>query len=151
MSRRRPVAVIDVDGVLVLDHPEVPVTRHVVSAYGRWAREVLVPVGAPGVLRELGERFELVWAGAWSHMAHHALCDVLDLPPDPFPFLPVQFHKLPAIRRYAAGRPWLLIDDGIHDLGHVPEPDDGLLVPVDSHRGIVDVRAADLARRLARE
>jgi hypothetical protein len=148
-DRDRPVAVIDVDGVLVLERPVVPVGRHVVSAYGRWSREVLVPTAAPARLRELTEHFELVWAGAWSHMAHSALRDVLQLPPDPFPFLPVQFHKLPAIRRHAAGRRWLLIDDGIHDLGQVPDPDDGLLVPVDSTRGIVDVRPADLLRQLA--
>jgi hypothetical protein len=145
----RPLAIIDVDGVLVLERPVVPVTRHEVSAYGRWVREVLVPVDAPTRLRELAEHFELVWAGAWSHMAHSALREVLDLPPEPFPFLPVQFHKLPGIRSHAAGRPWLLIDDSIHDLGHVPDPDDGLLVPVDSSRGIVDVRFADLQRRLA--
>jgi hypothetical protein len=40
----------------------------------------------------------------------------------------VQFHKLAAIRAYVAGRPWAWIDDGIDDLGLVPDPPDGLAI-----------------------
>jgi hypothetical protein len=64
---------------------------------------------------------------------------VLDLPVRPWPFLPVQFHKLAAIRAFAAGRPWVWIDDSIHDLGTLDDPPDGILVPVDASRAIMSV------------
>ncbi|MGW0084719.1 hypothetical protein [Streptomyces sp. NPDC003393] len=151
---RRPLAVVDVDGVLALDHPSVPVTETVVHAYGnRWARRVSVPVGADVRLRELAGRFDIVWAGAWSHNAHPALRPILGLPERPWPFLPVQFHKLRAIRAFAAGRPWVWIDDSIHDLGPVDDPPDGVLVPVDGSLGIVAVDPealrVELDRRVA--
>jgi hypothetical protein len=147
MSSDRPLAVIDVDGVLVLENPGVQVAEHVVGVYGKWARTVRIPVGAAEILHELSGYFDVVWASAWSHNAHAALRTVLDLPETPWPFLPVQFHKLSAIREYAAGRPWVWIDDSIHDLGEVPELSDGILVPVDSSRGIVDIDPAILKQR----
>jgi len=143
--------VVEVDGVLVLDHPTVPVTETVVHCYGnRWARRVSVPVGADSTLRRLAERFDVVWAGAWSHNAHPALREVLDLPETPWPFLPVQFHKLRSIREFAAGRPWIWIDDGIHDLGRLDDPPDGILVEVDAGSGIVSVDPHDLYARSER-
>ncbi len=141
---------LDVDGVVVLEHPEVPVTRKTVSAFGKWRREVLIPDGAPATLRRLAELFDCVWVGAWSHNAHPALRSALHLPAAPWPWIPVQFHKPAAIRAYAGGRPWALIDDGIDDLGPVPDPPDGLLVRVDPHRGLADVDPEALAARLAR-
>jgi hypothetical protein len=78
-------------------------------------------VGADVALRRLAERFDIVWASAWSHNAHPALRQVLDLPESPWPFLPVQFHKLDSIRAFAAGRPWAWIDDSIHDLGRLED------------------------------
>jgi hypothetical protein len=148
---QRPIAVIEVDGVLVLDHPAVPVTETVVHAYGnRWARRVNVPVGADSALRRLSELFEIVWASAWSHNAHPALRQVLDLPEIPWPFLPVQFRKLPSIRAFAAGRPWIWIDDSIHDLGQQEDPPDGILVSVDASSGIISVDPDALHAQLQR-
>jgi hypothetical protein len=124
-GQARPVCALDVDGVVVLEHPEVPVTRTTVSAFGKWRREVLIPDGAPATLRRLAELFDCVWVGAWSHNAHPALRSALHLPAAPWPWIPVQFYKPAAIRAYAGGRPWALIDDGIDDLGPVPTPPTG--------------------------
>jgi hypothetical protein len=146
---QRPIAVVEVDGVVVLDHPTVPVTETVVHAYGnKWARRVNVPVGADIALRRLADQFDIVWASAWSHNAHPALRKVLDLPENPWPFLPVQFHKLDSIRAFAAGRPWIWIDDSIHDLGRLDDPPDGILVPVDAGKGIVSVDPQALRTQL---
>ena len=90
------------------------------------------------------------WAGAWSHNAHLALREVLGLPEQPWPFLPVQFRKLPAIRAFAAGRAWVLIDDSIHDFGLVADQPDGLLVPVDPGRGITAIDPDALRAQLGR-
>jgi hypothetical protein len=147
----RPVAALEVDGVLVLEDPVVPVTEVTVHAYGnRWARRVRVPTAAPGIVARLAERFDIVWASAWSHNAHPALREVLGLPEQPWPFLPVQFRKLPAIRAYAAGRAWVLIDDSIHDFGLVEDQPDGLLVPVDPGRGITAIDPDTLRAELDR-
>jgi hypothetical protein len=104
----RPVAALEIDGVLVLEDPVVPVTQVTVHACVR--------------------------------------------PEQPWPFLPVQFRKLPAIRTYAAGRAWVLIDDSIHDFGLVGDQPDGLLVPVDPGRGITaidpDMLRAELDRHV---
>ena len=137
--RSRPVAALDVDGVVVLAHPVVPVVRHSVSAYGRWRREVLVPEVAPAKLARLAELLDCVWVSAWSHNAHPALREALDLPEEAWPWLGAQFGKLPAIRAYAAGRPWAWIDDGIDDLAVQPDPPDGLLVRVRPGYGLADV------------
>lgn len=64
--------------------------------------------------------------------------------------MPVQFHKLPSIRAFAAGRPWVWVDDGIHDLGRLDDPPDGILVPVDASRGIMSVDPEALCARLER-
>lgn len=135
----KPFCFLDVDGVVVLEHPEVPVTAQSVSAFGRWRRDVLVPAAAPAILHRLGQRFDCVWIGAWSYNAHPALRGVLDLPATPWPWIGVQFHKLEAIRAHADGRPWVWIDDDIDDLGAQPDPPDGVLVRVDPRRGIADV------------
>jgi len=147
----RPIAVLEVDGVLVLEDPVVPVTRVTVHAYGnKWARPVQVPTAAPVLVARLAERFDIVWGSAWSHNAHPALREVLGLPEQPWPFLPVQFRKIPAIRAYAGGRPWVLIDDSIHDFGPVAVQPDGLLVPVDPGRGITAIDPDALRAELDR-
>jgi hypothetical protein len=152
VTAERPLAVIEVDGVLVLDDPVVPFTHTVVHAAGnKWARPVNIPVGADRVVAGLATRFDIVWASAWSHNAHFALREILRLPESPWPFLPVQFNKLPAIRAHANGRPWVWIDDSVHDLGPVDEPGDGLLVRVDPQQGITAVDPVRLYDQLTRK
>lgn len=150
-SRTRSIAVLEVDGVLVLENPVVPVVQATVhSAGNKWTRTVQVPAAAPALVARLAEHFDIVWASAWSHNAHQALREVLNLPAEPWPFLPVQFRKLPAIRAYASGRPWVLIDDGIHDFGVTVSQPDGLIAAVDPGRGITAVVPEALHAELAR-
>ena len=144
----KPICALDVDGVVALENPDVPITRRTVSALGRWRRELLVPDGAAQTVRRLGELFDCVWIGAWTYNAHPALRLALGLPEVSWPFIPVQFHKVEAIRGYADGRPWLLIDDGIDDLGVVADPADGLLVRTDPRRGLAGVDPDVLAARI---
>lgn len=144
-SGERPILVLGISDVVVLEsEPRVPVTTHVVSAWGKWVREVRIPDAAPERIRELAEHFDLVWASEWGHNAHTAFRPVLGLPEEPWPFLPVQFDKLAAIRAYAGGMPWVWIDDPVVDL-HVAQadagdaPSDGVIVRVDPHEGLAGV------------
>lgn len=147
----RPLLVLGISDVVVLEgEAEVPVGRHLVSAWGKWVREVEIPVVAPERIRELGRRFEIVWASEWGHNAHTAFREALGLPEQPWPFLPVQFDKLATIRRYAAGLPWAWVDGPVVDLhGEVPRVDDGVIVRVDPRRGIEGVDASALAQAVA--
>jgi len=142
----RPLLVLGISDVLVLEgEAEVPVTVHSVSAWGRWVREVAIPDAAAPGIRRLSERYEIVWASEWGHNAHTAFASVLDLPEEPWPFLPVQFDKLGAIRAYAGGLPWAWVDGPVVDL-HDPGPvEDGVIVRVDPAHGIagLDVDALD--------
>jgi hypothetical protein len=146
-SGERPIAVLGISDVVVLESdPLVPVTTHTVSAWGKWVREVRIPDAAPERIRQLAEHFDLVWASEWGHNAHTAFRPALGLPEEPWPFLPVQFDKLAAIRAYAGGMPWVWIDDPVVDLhGARPEPADGVIVRVDPHVGIAGVDVAALA------
>lgn len=146
MNGRRPLCVLDIEDVVVLEAPVMPVVRHTVTAYGRWRRDVLVPEVAPRKIRELAEVFDCLWMSGWAHTAHPALRAALDLPAEPWPWRAVQFRKLPAIRELSDGRRWVWIDDAIDDFGPQPDVPDGVLVRVDSRRGIADVDPAALAR-----
>lgn len=148
---QRPLAVLGISDVIVLEsEPAVPVTMHRVSAWGRWVREVAIPDAAPGVIRELAQHVDLVWASEWGHNAHTAFRPALGLPEQPWPFLPVQFDKLAAIRSYAAGTPWVWIDGEVVDLEDVAEVTDGVVVRVDPHKGIAGIDVAALVTTLER-
>jgi hypothetical protein len=157
-SGERPIAVLGISDVVVLEsEPKIPVTTHLVSAWGRWVREVQIPDVAAERIRQLTEHFDLVWASEWGHNAHTAFRPALGLPEEPWPFLPVQFDKLAAIRAYAGGMPWVWIDDPVVDLheaqpgaeagaeaGGAGAPADGIIVRVDPHEGIAGVDVAAL-------
>ena len=139
-TAQRPVLALDIDGVLALDNPQVPVVRRTVKRIRKWRRDLLIPVDAPRILRRLAEDFDCVWASAWAHTAHPALRDALSLPQPPWPWIGVQFNKASAVRDFAAGRPWVLIDDGTDVLGGHPLPDPaGLTVHVRPDLGIAEV------------
>ena len=158
----RPLVVLGISDVVVLEgETDVPVTMHSVSAWGRWVREVAIPDAAPAGIHRLAERYEIVWASEWGHNAHTAFAGVLDLPDEPWAFLPVQFDKLPAIRAYAGRLPWAWIDGPVVDLHEPADVTDGVIVRVDPARGIagldfdaLDFEMAELVARsggLARE
>ncbi|GGH33305.1 hypothetical protein [Microbacterium album] len=142
----RPLAILGISDVVVLEgEPDVPVTRHEVSAWGRWVRDVQIPDGAADGIRRLAARYEIVWASEWGHNAHTAFAAALGLPDDPWPFLPVQFDKLETIRAYAGELPWVWIDGPVVDLHEPDAVEDGVLVRVDPRRGLagVDLGAVD--------
>ena len=132
----RPLVTVDVDGVIAVDPPAcVPATAHEVSAWGRWRREILVPDAAASVLERLAHHCEVAWVSAWSYTAHEALRDVLELPPTPWAFLPVQFDAVAVVREYAAGRPWAWIAEaGLATASQAG--DGGVIAAVDPHGGL---------------
>lgn len=137
------------DVVVIEGEAAVPVSMHHLSAWGRWVRDVAIPDAAAQRLRELARHFDIVWASEWGHNAHTAFREPLDLPEEPWPFLPVQFDKLAHIRRYAAGLPWVWVDDPLVDLsGEPPECDDGIVVRVDPTVGILSLDVDDLVTRV---
>ncbi len=142
----RPVLVMGISDVVVIEgEPAVPVSLHHLSAWGRWVRDVAIPDAAARRLHELAEHFDIVWASEWGHNAHTAFREPLDLPEEPWPFLPVQFDKLAHIRRYAGGLPWVWVDDPLVDLsGKPPVCDDGIVVRVDPAAGILSLDVDDL-------
>lgn len=146
----RPLLVLGISGVVVLEgEATVPVSTHHLSAWGRWVRDVSIPDAAAVRLAELAERFEIVWASEWGHNAHTAFRQALDLPQEPWAFLPVQFDKLRMIREYAGALPWAWVDDPIVDLrGEPPVCEDGVIVRVDPAVGILGVDPQELRARV---
>lgn len=131
---------LGVAGVVYLDErPDVPVVAAEVSAWGRWSRELAIPVAAPAAVAALSAAADIVWISEWGHNAHTAFAAHLGLPAGPWPSLPVQFGKLAAIREYAGSLPWAWIDDELV----IEDARDGLVVPVSPHAGLaaVDVPA----------
>lgn len=149
-SGERPVLALGISDVIVLEaEPRVPVRMHHVSAWGKWVRDVAIPIEAPARIAALAERFDIVWASEWGHNAHTAFRPALGLPAEPWPFLPVQFDKLGAIRRYAAELPWAWVDGPVVDLAETPDGDaGGVIVRVDPGVGIAGVDARELAARV---
>ncbi|NNN30745.1 hypothetical protein HLK59_10285 [Streptomyces sp. S3(2020)] len=150
-GRDRPLLVLGVSGVITLeDPPRVPAARVRLRAWAKWGRDLVVADDAPDRLATLSDGFQIVWASEWGHVAHEALRDVLRLPREPWPFLPVQFDKLPAILSYAGERPWAWVDEPAADLTRaVPRPAAGVVVRVDPAVGISQVDPDELSRRVA--
>lgn len=149
----QPVLALGISDVIVLEsEPRVPYAMHHVSAWGKWVRDVAIPIEAPARIAALAERFQVVWASEWGHNAHTAFRAALDLPEEPWPFLPVQFDKLPAVRRYAGALPWAWVDGPVADLhespGEAQDGSDGVIVRVDPGVGIAGVDPDDLLARV---
>lgn len=146
MKSARPVLGLDVDGVLVLEDPPDIQTQHVrLSAWGRWSRDVEIPLSAQETVAELASTFEIVWVSAWGHNAHTSLATALGLPDETWTFLPVQFGQALAIAEYAQGRPWALVNDGTDR--DVQAPSEGVVVHVNPHRGLADLDVGSLVVR----
>ncbi|MCR2817409.1 hypothetical protein NQ166_01020 [Microbacterium sp. zg.Y1090] len=150
----RPLVVLGISDVVVIEgSASVPVTTHRVSAWGRWVRDVAIPDDAAARIARLADRYEVVWASEWGHNAHTAFAAALQLPDEPWPFLPVQFDKIDRIRAYAKGLPWAWIDGPVVDLHATDGVDDGIVIRVDPASGIsgvdleaLDAQLAELAR-----
>ncbi|MEU6415188.1 hypothetical protein [Microbispora sp. NPDC046933] len=146
-----PLAVLGVDGVVVLEgEAHVPARLEHLSARGKWVRDVQVPEGTREAVAHLAQRYSIVWASEWGPNAHLALAGVLGLPATPWPYLPVQFDKLAAIRQYAGGRPWVWIDDPVVDLHPLPDDPGGVVVRVDPSKGLVGLDLSEIDEAVLR-
>jgi hypothetical protein len=138
-----PLFLLDVDGVLnpfaapgcppgYQEHElfagEDPV--RLCAAHGPW-------------LRELAASFELVWATAWEDEANRLLAPLLRLPELPvIAFLPTPFgdpDKLPAVAKFAGGRPLAWVDDALSPEAHrwaASRPVPTLLLSADPAEGL---------------
>lgn len=145
---RRPLVALDVDGVIALDTPPaVPATSHDVTAWGKWRRRVTIGDGTAEVIRTLAAHCEIAWATAWSYNAHEAFRDVLALPSDPWPFLPVQFDAATTIATYAGARRWAWITETTARPG-TSAHGAGLIVTVGPRHGLPSIDTSALLTRL---
>ncbi|MEU9734145.1 HAD domain-containing protein [Streptomyces sp. NPDC048002] len=102
--------------------------------------------------------YDLAWATVWMHEANEMIAPAIGLPGD----LPVieftdmfepdpegLFWKTRQIVAWAAGRPFVWVDDMItdRDVAHVAEHHDGpgLLMPIDPRRGLEEAQFTRLA------
>jgi hypothetical protein len=121
MNSRRPVLLVDVDGVISLfgfDRARPPDGKfELVDGIAHF-----LSATAGGHLRALSDEFELVWCTGWEEKANEYLPRVLELPA-PLPYLSFDRNpgrsnghwKLDAIDDYAGSdRPLAWIDDA-HD------------------------------------
>lgn len=117
MVRDLPLLLLDVDGVLnPFAGDRCPVSYQEFQFFPGEAPVRLCPAHADW-LRELGERFEMVWATGWGAEANRLLAPVLRLPQLPVislpsgPFEPRE--KVPAVAAYVGSRPVAWIDDAL--------------------------------------
>jgi HAD domain in Swiss Army Knife RNA repair proteins len=117
VSRGLPLLLLDVDGVLnpfaaagcppgYAEHNFFPGEDPVrlCAGHGEW-------------LRELGRRFEVVWATAWETEANRLIAPrlgIAELPVITFPPIPFEpLDKLPAVSGFVAESPLVWIDDAL--------------------------------------
>lgn len=145
----RPLLFLDIDGVL---NPVLPAEGF--TGYDILDFTVLLSATHADWLRELSERYDLVWATTWEHEANRHIAPLLELPVLPV----VEFSgyrdqpgdpKLPALElltgrkwapilRFAAGRPFAWVDDVMPDrlVRRSRWRRDRLLLPVEPGRGL---------------
>ena len=130
----KPLLYLDVDGVLNClggeGHEDIEISCE-------WG---VVPIRAPqGVrerLREIDERFEVVWATAWFSQARFVI-EALELDLGPWPVLDWAELKITEIIRHCAGRPFAWLDDEIEvELGRLPQ---GFELPRKQRRLLLEV------------
>lgn len=112
---RRPILLVDVDGVL---NPWL--AEGCPPGFGVYdffpGERVLLSPGHGELLLSLAQAYELMWATAWEHRANRLICPVLSLPELPVIEFPLGgrdlfFRKLPAVIDAVGNRPCAWIDD----------------------------------------
>lgn len=141
---KRPILFLDVDGVLNCLSATVPV-EHINPGTGF---EAYVPAGTRERLTLLAEHYEPVWATAWMSSAHAPFRQHLQLPVSAWPYVRWAEYKLPAMLRYAGGRPWAWIDDDaeweIKALGWTEAMVPGLVIVPDPRVGLTGEHVREL-------
>jgi hypothetical protein len=147
----RPLLLVDVDGVLnpwlAIECP--PGFREYNFFRGE---RVLLSEDHGGLLRDLSNSFELVWATAWEHRANRLICPVIALPLLPVIEFPLSgtdfaFRKLPSVIESVGDRACAWIDDEHHPAHHEWARERGaptLIVDIDPAVGLTAAVAAEL-------
>jgi hypothetical protein len=142
----RPILFVDVDGVISLygfEREQPPGSFLMVEGIVHCISSTCGPL-----LRQLGERFELVWATGWEEKANEYLVRTLELQAE-LPTLTFDGRarfgtahwKLEAIEEFARERPAAWIDDNIDEEIHAwaeQRAAPTLLVPTETHVGITE-------------
>lgn len=101
---------LDVDGVLNVWSPKVPVLR-LTDDLGV---PILVPEVAPSIVQQLAQTYEIVWSTAWFERAPKVLGQILGVGSD-WPVLRWDDYKLSAIeKQVAADERWAIVDDEVY-------------------------------------
>ncbi|MEV6932692.1 HAD domain-containing protein [Dactylosporangium sp. NPDC051485] len=164
---RQTLIFLDVDGVLIplrersatMDHPSIGAVTH---AYGDSGNPLLHRLDPDDGRRLLALNGELVWATTWMAEANEVISPRLGLPvlpivawPDIDDELAPGLHwKTVSITRWAAGRPFVWLDDEITDADQrwvaTQYPCPALLHHVDPYLGLTDADFATVRQWLGR-
>ncbi len=151
----RPIALIDIDGVIVLLGPGQEETFEATVA----GFPVTIAVAARERVQRIATVFDLVWASSWEHDGADQLGPLLGL--EDRPFLSFQrdlhrraaSHKLPAVKRFIRDRPMAWVGDELSDdvvAWAAQRKHPTLLVPTDPRIGLTDEQTDELVRFAAR-
>ncbi len=125
-SPERPILFLDVDGPLnpyaakPTQRPEGYETHRFFEGTHDWGKRGLrVWLNPEHGKQLLALPFDLVWGTTWQDMANEHVGPVLGLPELPVVHFGLsETKKIPALVRYAAGRPFAWVDDEIDDWDH---------------------------------
>jgi hypothetical protein len=160
-GHRRPLLMVDIDGVLSLfggwqpasgavDDRTLDGSLHSIDGIPHFLSST-----AAAHLLELSSQFDLVWASGWEERANEHLPHLLGMPPE-LPFLRFPravgrsnaHWKLETIDAYADGRAVAWIDDALNDACREwadARSAPTLLVETDPTRGLTDQEAQQLS------
>lgn len=147
---RRPLLLLDIDGVIALLGTGTEPTVDLVAA----GLPVTVSVNARERVSRLADVFQIVWASSWMRDGAESLAPLLGLPDD-LPYIrfdpgadnPYGSYKLEAVNRFVRDRPAAWVDDELGEdmvawAEHRVSPT--LLVSTDPRYGLLDDDVDDL-------